>query len=58
MTDLMIVCLVANQKAKYLVKKMNKLVKDKDSPQPFAFHNQGSLAYVGHWYVSRFIIEP
>ncbi|KAL0946228.1 hypothetical protein HGRIS_012487 [Hohenbuehelia grisea] len=40
---------VANQKAKYLTKKLNKLVKDQDSPKPFEFHNQGSLAYIGNW---------
>ncbi|KAJ6591186.1 NDE1, mitochondrial external NADH dehydrogenase [Mycena vulgaris] len=40
---------VANQKAQYLVKKLNKLVKDQDSPQPFKFENQGSLAYIGDW---------
>ncbi|KAF7439955.1 hypothetical protein PC9H_000292 [Pleurotus ostreatus] len=40
---------VANQKAKYLTKKLNRLVKDKDSPKPFEFHNQGSLAYIGNW---------
>jgi NADH dehydrogenase FAD-containing subunit len=42
--------LVANQKAKYLVKKLNKLVKDQLSPKPFEFHNQGTLAYIGNWY--------
>lgn len=41
---------VANQKAKYLVKKLNKLAKDQDSPKPFKFENQGSLAYIGDWY--------
>jgi len=40
---------IANQKAKYLVKKVNKLGKDKESPEPFAFHNQGSMAYIGNW---------
>ncbi|KAJ6511438.1 NDE1, mitochondrial external NADH dehydrogenase [Mycena vitilis] len=40
---------VANQKAQYLVKKLNKLVKDQDSPKPFKFENQGSLAYIGDW---------
>ncbi|KAF9525269.1 pyridine nucleotide-disulfide oxidoreductase-domain-containing protein [Crepidotus variabilis] len=40
---------VANQKAKYLVKKINKLAKDRDSPEPFEFHNAGSLAYIGNW---------
>ncbi|KAJ7120957.1 FAD/NAD-P-binding domain-containing protein [Mycena epipterygia] len=40
---------VANQKAQYLVKKLNKLAKDRDSPKPFKFENQGSLAYIGDW---------
>ncbi|TFK36642.1 pyridine nucleotide-disulfide oxidoreductase-domain-containing protein [Crucibulum laeve] len=40
---------VANQKAKYIVKKLNKLAKEQESPEPFAFHNQGSLAYIGNW---------
>ncbi|KAF8893040.1 NDE1, mitochondrial external NADH dehydrogenase [Infundibulicybe gibba] len=40
---------VANQKAKYLVKKLNKFAKDKPSPHPFEFHNQGSMAYIGDW---------
>ncbi|TFK29454.1 FAD/NAD(P)-binding domain-containing protein [Coprinopsis marcescibilis] len=40
---------VANQKAKYLVKKLNKLSKDQEHTVPFEFHNQGSLAYIGNW---------
>ncbi|PPR03369.1 hypothetical protein CVT24_012494 [Panaeolus cyanescens] len=40
---------VANQQAKYLVKKMNLLAKDRESTKPFEFHNQGSLAYIGNW---------
>jgi len=40
---------VANQKAKYLVKKLNKIAKDQASPAPFEFHNQGSFAYIGNW---------
>jgi NADH dehydrogenase FAD-containing subunit len=40
---------VANQKAQYLVKKLNKLVKDQSSPKAFKFENQGSLAYIGDW---------
>ncbi|KAF8178088.1 pyridine nucleotide-disulfide oxidoreductase-domain-containing protein [Mycena galopus ATCC 62051] len=40
---------VANQKAQYLVKKLNKLGRDQDSPKPFKFENQGSLAYIGDW---------
>ncbi|KAJ3509610.1 hypothetical protein NLJ89_g5136 [Agrocybe chaxingu] len=40
---------VANQKAKYLVRKINKLAKDQESPEPFKFENFGSLAYIGNW---------
>jgi len=40
---------VANQKGKYLAKKLNKIAKDQDSPKPFVFQNQGSLAYIGDW---------
>ncbi|KII91687.1 hypothetical protein PLICRDRAFT_38509 [Plicaturopsis crispa FD-325 SS-3] len=40
---------VANQKAKYMVKKLNKLVKDQESPEPFRFESKGSLAYIGDW---------
>ncbi|KAG2007219.1 ndb1 (nad(p)h dehydrogenase b1) [Coprinopsis cinerea AmutBmut pab1-1] len=40
---------VASQKAKYMVKKLNKLAKDREHNVPFTFHNQGSLAYVGNW---------
>ena len=40
---------VANQEAKYLAKKMNKIVRDQESPVPFEFHNQDSLAYIGNW---------
>ncbi|KAK7042308.1 FAD/NAD(P)-binding domain-containing protein [Favolaschia claudopus] len=40
---------VANQKAQYLVNKLNKLVKDQPSSKPFQFENQGSLAYIGDW---------
>ncbi|KAF8153138.1 pyridine nucleotide-disulfide oxidoreductase-domain-containing protein [Crassisporium funariophilum] len=40
---------VANQKAKYLSKKLNKYAKDHPSPDPFEFHSQGSLAYIGNW---------
>ncbi|KAJ7031575.1 NDE1, mitochondrial external NADH dehydrogenase [Mycena alexandri] len=40
---------VANQKAQYMVKKLNKLAKNQDSPAPFKFANQGSLAYIGDW---------
>ncbi|KAJ7220440.1 NDE1, mitochondrial external NADH dehydrogenase [Mycena haematopus] len=40
---------VANQKAQYLVKKLNRLGRDQDSPKAFKFENQGSLAYIGDW---------
>lgn len=40
---------VANQKAQYLRKKLNRLVRDRAAPEPFAFHNAGSLAYLGDW---------
>nr|GAT48769.1 FAD/NAD(P)-binding domain-containing protein [Mycena chlorophos] len=44
---------VANQKAQYIVKTLNKLVKDPDqhaiNAKPFKFENQGSLAYIGDW---------
>jgi NADH dehydrogenase FAD-containing subunit len=43
---------VANQKAKYLVKKFNKIAKDQEFSTPFEFHNQGSLAYIGNWCVT------
>lgn len=48
---------VANQKGKYLAKKLNKIVKDQDSPKPFEFHNSGSLAYIGNWFV-HFLNAP
>ncbi|KAI0342422.1 FAD/NAD(P)-binding domain-containing protein [Trametopsis cervina] len=40
---------VANQKAKYLTKRLNKLIKGKEHLEPFVFHNAGSLAYLGDW---------
>lgn len=40
---------VASQKAKYLVKKLNKIANDDEHTKPFEFHNQGSLAYIGNW---------
>ncbi|KAF5392847.1 hypothetical protein D9757_001029 [Collybiopsis confluens] len=40
---------VANQQAKYLYKKLNKIIKDQPAEKPFEFHNQGSLAYIGNW---------
>ncbi|KAF8186372.1 pyridine nucleotide-disulfide oxidoreductase-domain-containing protein [Pholiota molesta] len=39
---------VAVQKASYVVKKVNKQIKDRDSPEPFAFQSRGSLAYIGN----------
>ena len=43
---------VANQKAKYIAKKLNKIAKGQNSTKPFEFHNQGSMAYVGNWFVT------
>jgi hypothetical protein len=43
--------LVASQKAKYLASKLNKLATDKECSKPFVFHDQGSLAYIGNWFV-------
>lgn len=40
---------VANQKAKYLTKKLNTIIRDKPHLVPFTFHNAGSLAYLGDW---------
>ncbi|KAI0718582.1 FAD/NAD-P-binding domain-containing protein [Cerioporus squamosus] len=43
---------VANQQAKYLTKKLNKIIRSGDDAAhatPFEFHNAGSLAYVGDW---------
>lgn len=40
---------VANQKAKYLTKRLNKLIKGKEHTEEFVFHNAGSLAYLGDW---------
>ncbi|KAF8964751.1 pyridine nucleotide-disulfide oxidoreductase-domain-containing protein [Flammula alnicola] len=40
---------VAVQKAKYVMKKVNKLARDHESPEPFSFQNRGSLAYIGNW---------
>ncbi|KAF8651515.1 hypothetical protein AX16_004711 [Volvariella volvacea WC 439] len=40
---------VANQKARYMAKKLNAIASDKDTPKPFEFRNFGSLAYVGDW---------
>lgn len=43
--------IVANQKGKYLVKKLRYIARDREHIKPFEFHNQGSLAYIGDWYV-------
>lgn len=40
---------VANQKAKYLTKKLNRVVRGHAHEEPFVFHNMGSLAYLGDW---------
>ncbi|RDX42840.1 FAD/NAD-P-binding domain-containing protein [Lentinus brumalis] len=43
---------VANQQAKYLTKKLNKIIRSGDDAAhtaPFEFRNAGSLAYVGDW---------
>ncbi|KAJ3759856.1 FAD/NAD(P)-binding domain-containing protein [Lentinula raphanica] len=40
---------VANQQAKYLYKRLNKIIKDRPHEKPFEFHNQGTLAYIGDW---------
>lgn len=40
---------VANQKAKYITKKLNRRVKGGEPAEPFVFHNMGSLAYLGGW---------
>ncbi|OBZ66693.1 putative NADH dehydrogenase [Grifola frondosa] len=40
---------VANQKAKYVTKKLNDIIKERAHTKPFEFHNAGSLAYVGDW---------
>ncbi|KAI0711767.1 FAD/NAD-P-binding domain-containing protein [Fomitopsis betulina] len=40
---------VANQKAKYLWRKLNQIGRDRPATDPFQFHNAGSLAYVGGW---------
>lgn len=49
---LSIACLVANQKGRYLAIHLNKIVKGRKSDKPFEFHNMGSLAYIGDWFVS------
>ncbi|EMD37065.1 hypothetical protein CERSUDRAFT_114957 [Gelatoporia subvermispora B] len=44
---------VANQKGKYLTKKLNTLIRESPlslrEAEPFKFHNAGSLAYLGDW---------
>ncbi|KZT39017.1 FAD/NAD(P)-binding domain-containing protein [Sistotremastrum suecicum HHB10207 ss-3] len=40
---------VAGQKARYVTKKLNKIIRDKPSPSEFVFRNMGSLAYLGNW---------
>ncbi|KZT23831.1 FAD/NAD-P-binding domain-containing protein [Neolentinus lepideus HHB14362 ss-1] len=40
---------VANQKAKYVAKKLNQVVRHKQQTAPFEFNNMGSLAYIGNW---------
>ena len=46
-----VVLAVASQKAKYMAKKLNKVINDQEHSKPFEFHNQGSLAYIGSWYI-------
>ncbi|TFK51238.1 NDE1, mitochondrial external NADH dehydrogenase [Heliocybe sulcata] len=38
---------VANQKGKYLVKKLNRMLEGQDTSAPFKWRNLGTLAYVG-----------
>ena len=42
---------VANQQAKYLARKLNRIIRDADmsKEKEFKFQNAGSLAYVGDW---------
>lgn len=40
---------VAQQKAKYVTKTLNRLAKSQKLSGPFKFHNQGTLAYLGDW---------
>lgn len=40
---------VANQKAKYVTRRLNKTIKGVKHTDPFVFHNAGSLAYLGDW---------
>jgi NADH dehydrogenase FAD-containing subunit len=52
---LIILSIVANQKAKYVAQKLNKIVRDQVHTKPFEFHNKGSLAYLGDWCV---VLDP
>lgn len=36
-------------KTNYLIKKLNKIAKDRAFSAPLVFHNQDSLAYIGNW---------
>ena len=45
------ICAVAFQKAKYATRSLNRIVRDRPVTEPFEFRNQGSLAYLGDWYV-------
>ena len=50
--DVLSICfVVAQQKAKYMVKVLNRLAKGQKADKPFQFHNQGMLAYLGDWCV-------
>ncbi|EJD00157.1 FAD/NAD-binding domain-containing protein [Fomitiporia mediterranea MF3/22] len=40
---------VASQKAKYVTRVLNRLVRDRPTEEPFQFRNRGSLAYLGDW---------
>ena len=47
---------VASQKAKYVTQAVNRLAREKPpTPKPFQFKNQGSLAYLGDWYVKAIL---
>ncbi|KAI5116167.1 hypothetical protein M0805_002851 [Coniferiporia weirii] len=40
---------VASQKARYMTRVLNHLIRGRTLPGPFHFRNQGSLAYLGGW---------
>jgi NADH dehydrogenase FAD-containing subunit len=40
---------VASQQAKYAVRKLNALARERALDEPFRFNYQGSLAYIGGW---------